>query len=122
MFSTKNILLVGTHIDKLHDDIDKAREIARNAILPQLQEELKFKPYICQLAAHKSNNNYYYGYNLNYILESCCFFVSNKCRDKEINRLRVTAIEVGTALQKKQPIYFLKIERALMQQNEPVIS
>ena len=50
------------------------------------------------------------------------FFVSNKCRDKEIHRLRATAIEVGTALQKRQPIYFLKIERALMQQNEPVIS
>ena len=114
----KNVLLVGTHIDKLHDDIDKAREIAKNTILPQLQEELKFKPYICHLAAYKS----YYMYNLNYILESCCFFVSNKCRDKEIHRLRVTAIEVGTTLQKKQPIYFLKIERALMQQNEPVIS
>ena len=55
-------------------------------------------------------------------MEKCCFFVSNKCQDKEIHRLRAAAIEVGTALQKKQPIYFLKIERALMQQNEPVIT
>ena len=112
----KSVLLVGTHIDKLHDDIDEARKIAKNTILLQLHEELKDKPYICHLAKYKI------WYNLNEILESCCFFVSNKCRDKEIHRLRVTAIEVGTALQRKQPIYFLKIERALMQRNELVIS
>ena len=121
----ENVLLVGTHIDKLHDDIDEARKIAKNTILPQLQEELKFKPYICHLAAgltrYKPEIYSRYGF-LKCILESCCFFVSNKCRDKEINRLRVTAIEVGNALQKRQPIYFLKIERALMQLNEPVIS
>ena len=120
----ENVLLVGTHIDKLHNNIDEARKIAKNTILPQLQEELKFKPYICHLAAgfkeaiHNLKETRHY---LN-ILERCCFFVSNKCRDKEIHRLRATAIEVGTALQKRQPIYFLKIERALMQQNEPVIS
>ena len=111
----ENVLLVGTHIDKLHDDIDEARKIAKNTILPQLHEELKSKPYICHLAAG-------FRYNLECILERCCFFVSNKCRDKEIHHLRMIAFKVGTALQKKQPIYFLKIERALMQHNEPVIS
>ena len=46
----ENVLLVGTHIDKLHDDIDEARKIAKGTILPQLHEELKLKPYICHLA------------------------------------------------------------------------
>ena len=121
----ENVLLVGTHIDKLHNDIDKAREMAEEAILPQLHEELKFKPYLCHLAGSSKYKHKHYGTrytNLHQILKQCSFFVSNKCRDKEMHRLRKVAIKVGTSLQKKQPIYFLKIEQALMQQREPVIS
>ena len=130
----ENVLLVGTHIDKLDKDIDKARQIAKDTILPKLHEELKFKPYICHLSGYSSykrlNQRHRYGYfhhsadlsNLDDILQKCCFFVSNKCPDEEIRRLKVVAINVGISLQKKQPIYFLKIEQALMQQKEPVIS
>ena len=112
----ENVLLVGTHIDKLHNDIDKARKIAKNRILPQLYDELCHKPYVWHLAGFR------YYENLMNVLENSCFFISNKIRDKEIQDLKATAIEVATALQKKQPIYFLKIEQALMQQTEPVIS
>ena len=118
----ENVLLVGTHIDKLHDDIEEARKIAKNTILPQLHEELKFKLYTCHLAGFRNQYKRYTKLNLKYALEKCCFFVSNKCRDKGIHRLRAVAIEVGTSLQKKQPIYFLKIEQALMQLKEPIIS
>ena len=41
----ENVLLVGTHIDKIHCNIKRAREIAKKRILPQLEEELCKKPY-----------------------------------------------------------------------------
>ena len=112
----ENVLLVGTHIDKLHNNIVKAREIAKDRILPQLYNELCHKPYVRHLAGFRLYES------LEYALRKCCFFISNKIRDKEIQHLKATAIEVATTLQKKQPIYFLKIEQALMQQTEPVIS
>ena len=112
----ENVLLVGTHIDKLHNDIDKAREIAKYRILPQLCNELWCKPYIWHLAGFRFYED------LEDALRNSCFFISNKIRDKEIEHLKAMAIKVATALQKKQPIYFLKIEQALMQQTEPVIS
>ena len=34
------VLLAGTHIDKIHPDIKKAREIAKDRILPKLEKEL----------------------------------------------------------------------------------
>ena len=112
----ENVLLVGTHIDKLHNNIDKAREIAKDRILPQLYDELWRKPYVWHLAGFRFYED------LKDALRNCCFFISNKIRDKEIEHLKAMAIKVATALQKKQPIYFLKIEQALMQQTEPVIS
>ena len=112
----ENVLLVGTHIDKLHNNIDEAREIAKSRILPQFYNELCHKPYVWHLAGFR------FYYKLMDALKHCCFFISNKIRDKEIQHLKATAIEVAIALQKKQPIYFLKIEQALMQQTEPVIS
>ena len=74
----ENVLLVGTHIDKLHDDIDEARKIAKKTILPQLQEELKFKPYICHLAAGFKEAIH----NLN-ILERCFFLLATSAGTKK---------------------------------------
>ena len=34
------VLLAGTHIDKIHPDIKEARKIAKDSILPKLEEEL----------------------------------------------------------------------------------
>jgi len=34
-------------------------------------------------------------------LEKFCFFVSNKCRDEEIERLKSTTVEAATSLRKK---------------------
>ena len=131
----KNVLLVGTHIDKLHSDINKAREIAKQIILPTLIEELHDKPYVRHLAGdcneHDFNPHLYafhhhlYGFYQHisrFEIEQCCFFLSNKCRDEEIRHLKVKAMKVYSTLQEKQPLYFLKIEQALMQQKEPVIS
>ena len=76
----QNVLLVGTHIDKLHSDIDKACEISKKAILPELIEELYDKPYVCHLAGVSLS----FKSHLKHVIKECCIFVSNKCRDEEI--------------------------------------
>ena len=46
----RNVLLIGTHIDKLHHDLKEARRIASNKILPVLENELCGKPYAKHIA------------------------------------------------------------------------
>ena len=108
------VLLAGTHIDKIHPDIKKARSIAKKRILPQLEKQLRGKPYAQCL----------FGYSEGLVsaLEQCCFFVSNKCQDEEIEHLKNTAIKAASWLRQKQPIFFLKIEQALLQPKESIIS
>jgi len=107
-------LLAGTHIDKLHRNIKKARKIAKKMILPVLEKELRGKPYAQHLAGIRRG--------LVAALEHYCFFISNKFRDEEIERLKNSAVKAATSLRKKQPIFFLKIERALLSHNKQVIS
>ena len=108
------VLLAGTHIDKVHPDIKKARKIAKDKILFQLEKELFKKPYARCLFGYSGG--------LLSALEQCCYFVSNKCRDEEIEHLKNAAIKAAISLRQKQPIFFLKIERALLQHKEPIIS
>ena len=107
-------LLAGTHIDKLHDDITEARKIAKKIILPVLEKELLGKPYVRHLAGMKNG--------IKSALEKFCFFLSNKCRDEELDRLKDVTIEVASSLRREQPIFFLKIERSLLLQKEQIIS
>ena len=109
----EKVLLAGTHIDKISPDIKKARKIAKKKILPQLRKELFKKPYARCLFG--------YSEGLSSALEQCCYFVSNKCRDEGIEHLKNATIKAATSLRQKQPIFFLKIERALLQHKEPVI-
>ena len=110
----ENVLLVGTHIDKLHRNLKKARKIASDKILPVLEKELFGKPYAQHIAG--------IGDGLESALEQSCFFVSNKCRDEEIEHLKVVAVSVATSLTEEKPIFFLKIEQALLQLNKQVVS
>ena len=110
----ENVLLVGTHIDMLHLDLKEAREIARRRVLPELFKELCGKPYTKHIAG--------IGEGLESALKQSCFFVSNKYRDEEIVNLKDTAVRVATLLRKAEPIFFLKIEQALLQLNKQVIS
>ena len=109
-----NVLLVGTHIDKLHRNLKKAHNIASDKVLPVLEKELCGKPYAQHLA--------YIGFGLHCALKKSCFFISNKCRDEEIEHLKVAAVEVANSLREEKPIFFLKIEQALLQVNKEVIS
>ena len=108
------VLLAGTHIDKIHPDIQEARKIAKKRIVPQLRKQLCGKLYAQCLFG--------YSEGLSSALEQCCFFVSNKCRDEEMENLRSTLIKAASSLRQKQPIFFLKIERALLQHKESIIS
>ena len=110
----ENVLLVGTHIDKLHPDIKIACEIASSKILPVLEKELYQKPYAQHIAC--------IGKGLKIALNQSCFFVSNKCRDEEIAHLQAAAVGVAASLRVDKPIFFLKIEQALLQLNKQVIS
>ena len=107
-------LLAGTHIDKLHPDIKEARKIAKKKILPLLEKELSEKPYARHLAGS--------GKSLMAALKQFCFFISNKFRDEEIEHLKNSTVKAATSLRKKQPIFFLKIERALLSHGKQVIS
>ena len=109
-----NVLLVGTHIDKLHPDLEEARKIACEKILPLLEKELCGKPYVQHIA--------FIGEGLKTALRLSCFFVSNKYHDKEIDCFKTAAIRVATSLKEGKPIFFLKIEQALLQLKEQVIS
>ena len=116
MYSGKGkVLLAGTHIDKINsEDIREARKVAKDKILPQLEQELCRKPYAQCLFGCSGD--------LLSALEQCCYFVSNKCRDEEIEHLRNATIKAAISLRQKQPIFFLKIERALLQHKKPIIS
>ena len=107
-------LLAGTHIDMLHPDIKEARKIAKQKILPVLEKELLEKPYAWHLAGMRNG--------IKAALEEFCFFVSNKCRDEEIDRLKNLTVFVASSLRKEQPIFFLKIERSLLLLEKQVIS
>ena len=106
----ENVLLVGTHIDKLHPDLKEARKIASKKILPKLEEELCGKPNAKHIAC--------IGEGLKIALEQSCFFVSNKFRDEEIEHLKTAAVRVATLLRDNIPIFFLKIEQALLKVNK----
>ena len=110
----ENVLLVGTHIDKLHPDLKEARKIASNKILPVLEIELCGKPYAQHIA--------YISEGLKIALKRSCFFISNKYRDEEIAYLQAAAVEAAASLREEKPIFFLKIEQALLQLNKQVIS
>ena len=107
-------VLAGTHIDKLHPDIKVARKIAKKKLLPLLEKELSEKSYAQHLAGS--------GKSLEEALKNFCFFISNKHRDEEIERLKATVIIAATSLKRMQPVFFLKIERVLLAHKAQIIS
>ena len=113
----ENVLLVGTHIDKLHPDLKKARKMASSEILPVLEEELIGTQYAGHIA-HCIREG------LKSALKKSCFFVSNKDRDGEIEKLKDAAVGVATLLRVKEKplLMYLKIERVLLKLKNQVIS
>jgi len=108
------VLLAGTHIDKLHPDLEVARKIAAEKIFPQLEKELFGKHYARHLVGYENG--------LSNALKHCCFFISNKIHDKEVEHLKNTAIKAVGLLKVDKPTYVLNIELELLQSKEHVIS
>ena len=113
----ENVLFVGTHIDKLHPHLKEARKIASNKILPVLEEELIGTRYADHIA-HCTREG------LKSALKKSCFFVSNKDRDEEIEKLKDAAVGVATLLRAKEKplLMYLKLERVLLQHKKQIIS
>ena len=106
------IILVATHLDRLGDTAEEAKE----EIIQTLAKELKGKPYARHLAGH--------GEGLLNALRKYCIFLSNKDRDIEtIHQLQGIIIEVSfPILSREHPLVYLKIERELLSMQKGMIT
>jgi len=103
-------ILVGTHIDLLDDNIEKAKEIAYNKHVPLLKEklELKDKPFVSHIAGSKDGCLFEDSQSI--------FFLSNlsELRDATV----VTALQqtiIKAAPIRYRPTKYVKVERRLIQ-------
>jgi len=103
-------ILVGTHIDELHSDIEKAEQLAYEYIVPALIKELATKPFARHIAGSKSNTLFAKD-------SSSIFFLSNKNEMRNytvINKLKRTVMKAASITRKVRPIRYIKMERKLM--------
>ena len=100
-------ILVGTHIDELHNDIQKASEIAYKKFAPIFKEELSKMPFVNHIAGSKTDQ----------LFEKSCslFFISNLKRDlKVITTLKRTIINAASIMKQMRPIKYVNLERKLL--------
>jgi len=93
-------ILVGTHIDELDTDIEKAEELAFEYIVPALIKELATKPFARHIAGSKNNTLFAKG-------SSSIFFLSNKDKMRNhtiINKLKRTVMKAASITRKVRPI------------------
>jgi len=103
-------ILVGTHIDELDADIEKAAELAFQLIVPALIKELASKPFARHIAGSKVNKLFAKD-------SSSIFFVSNKDEMRNsvvINKLKRTVMKAASITRKVRPIRYVKMERKLL--------
>ncbi|XP_065887370.1 uncharacterized protein [Dysidea avara] len=101
-------MLVGTHIDLIDDDIEKAKQIAHQRCVPLLKSKLEDKPYARHIAGSKEGQLFDNG-------SRSIFFLSNldELRDPAvIASLQETIIQAPPI--KRRPIKFVKMERILL--------
>jgi len=100
-------ILVGTHIDELHNDIQKASEIAYERFAPIFKEELSKMPFVNHIAGSKTDQ----------LFEKSCslFFISNLKRDmKTVTTLKKTIINAASIMKQTRPIKYVNLERKLL--------
>jgi len=103
-------ILVDTHIDELHPNIEKAEQLAFEYIVPALIKELATKPVARHIAGSKTNALFAKD-------SSSIFFLSNKDEMRNqvvINKLKRTVIKAAFITWKVRPIRYIKMERKLM--------
>ena len=110
------VVLVVTHIDEIIGGIEEAKD----AIITQLAEELKGKPYAKHLIGNRD------GKGLLEALKEFCIFLSNKSefRDPEtIARLKKIVQQASAPiLEEKHPLVYIKIEKSLLSLQKEVIT
>jgi len=101
-------ILVGTHVDFLDDDFEKAKQIAYQRCVPLLKSKLEDKPYARHIAGSKEGQLFDDG-------SHSIFFLSNLdgLRDRAVIAcLQETIIQAPPI--KRRPIKFVKMERMLL--------
>ena len=103
-------ILVGTHIDELDPDVEKAAELAFQIIVPALIKELASKPFAKHIAGSKNNKLFAKG-------SSSIFFLSNKNEMRNpvvINKLKRAVMQAASIIRKVRPIRYVQMERKLI--------
>ena len=99
-------ILIGTKIDLLSSDINKAEEIASQKLVPILKEKIVGKPFAKHIAGSKNGQLFIPG-------SQSIFFLSNRIRNDEIIK-ELQYVILQAAPVKNRPTRLLKMERKLM--------
>ena len=109
------IFLVGTHIDKIGDDL--AIEKAKSEIIGLLIQEFNGKPFAKLLAGNCGS------YGIEDALKKYCFFVSNLERNPDVFcKLKEAIIASCHTFKGSHPVMYLKIEKQLLSLNKNSIT
>ena len=103
-------ILIGTHIDELHPDINVATKLAFQHFFPALIKELASTPFAKHIAGSKVNQLFTEG-------SSSIFFISNKDEMRDplvIGRIKRVIFKAASITKQSRPIRLVEMERKLM--------
>ena len=103
-------ILIGTHIDELHSDIEIARKLAFQHFVPALIKELAKKPFAKHIAGSKNNQLFTEG-------STSIFFISNKDEMRDslvIGKIKRVIFKAASITKQSCPIRLVEIERKFM--------
>ena len=103
-------ILIGTHIDELHPDINVATKLAFQHFVPALIKELASKPFAKHIAGSKLDQLFTEG-------SSSIFFISNKDEMRDslvIGRIKKVIFKAASITKQSRPIRLVELERKFM--------
>ena len=103
-------ILIGTHIDELHPDINVATKLAFQHFVPALIKELESKPFAKHIAGSKLNQLFTEG-------SSSIFFISNKDEMRDplvIGKIKRVIFKAASITKQSRPIRLVGMERKIM--------
>ena len=103
-------ILIGTHIDELHPDINVATKLAFQHFVPALIKELSSKPFAKHIAGSKNNWLFAEG-------SSSIFFISNKDELRDplvIGKIKRVIFKAASITKQSRPIRLIEMERKFM--------
>ena len=103
-------ILIGTHIDELHPDINVATKLAFQHFVPALIKELALKPFAKHIAGSINNQLFTEG-------SSSIFFISNKDEMRDplmIGKIKRVIFKAASITKQSRPIRLIEMERKFM--------